>query len=243
MKRILILVAVLFAAISVRAQAPSLGAHCNVVDTGNNTYACAMGTTTTGSTFVCGVWFNNASSTATIADNKSNSYTLKASKYRMDSSSNYYYSWYKYNATGGATTTITVTFASATPGRAHLICTEVAGAITASDPLDQYKAPADFTGTTISMTTTGSVAQANELVLAMGGDASAANTYTAGAGYTQIENTTRAFSEYKAATNLSGTQTATFTVASGGAVSAELWTFKGPAAAPATPTPRQAISY
>jgi hypothetical protein len=163
------------------------------VKAGDLLIACTM-------TYVAGAY--------TVKDNNSNTWVLIAEQgYRTAGVA---YCWYAANAKAGSTT-VTVTANLQTS--IYVVVEEVTG-ITTSSPLDTFGSASASSGNG-SVTTTHSVTQSTEYVLAFFADWESNSTWTAGAGYVaeiQINDSTFTRScllEDKSSTSLSGTITAT----------------------------------
>lgn len=141
-------------------------------------------TTTNGNLFVASTSYCCDTFTS-ITDNNSNVY-VNAIADQADGSGGTIRQDYKAVGTGGAGHTFTVTGASAS-FFATLSVQEVSGA--AASPLDQTAADTDAISTSHSTPSTGTTAQADELLIGVGGTIST-TTYTTdtGAGWTEATN-------------------------------------------------------
>lgn len=161
--------------------------------TANNTSTTAltitMQNTTAGSTIIAAVNINQtAERISSIADG-TNSLTkiTTASGLIGGGAASYISIWYLYNNT--AQTTPTFTFTKSATAGIEVVLLEYTG-LTTTDPLDQV---ARAGGTTVNMDSgnTGTLAQADELVVGIGGDDfGAGEVYTAGTGYGHLEQRT-----------------------------------------------------
>lgn len=138
-------------------------------------------TTTTGSTFVVVACKYGAAGATSVTDSKSNSYTQIGTDYTNGATINV---WKCENGTGGASHTATATAASSDWWWVAFI--EISGAAAASQ--DQL---VDFTNDTSSpftSGTTGTTAQANELILAAlySDNYSGADSWTWGNSFTEL---------------------------------------------------------
>lgn len=147
---------------------------------------CALtwdGNTTSGSTIIVAVCYNNdyAGNVSTIVDSQSNTYTKINDGAVADVNGEL---WYAYNITGGTTPTITITMTDGFDVCA--IAREYSGLLT-TDPLDVSSEGTTSNTTSHTSATTASTNQANELVVAMLAG-SYNSTYTLGSGYSNLAN-------------------------------------------------------
>lgn len=163
--------------------------------TGNNTGASAltitMQNTTTGSTIIAAVNGDAGVERITsITDGTNNLTKITAASGAIGGGALSYVSvWYIYNNT--AQTTPTFTFTKSAGTGIEVVLLEYTG-LTTTDPLDQV-ARAGGTTTSMSSGSTGTLAQANELVVGIGGDDfGVGEVYTAGSGYGHLEQRTAA---------------------------------------------------
>lgn len=161
--------------------------------TGNNTgtgaLAIPMQNTTTGSTIIAAININQTAERISGITDGVNSLTniATASGLIGGGALSYISIWYLYNNVGQTTPTFTFT-KSATAG-IEVVLLEYTG-LTTTNPLDQV-ARAGGTTTSVSSGNTGVLAQANELVVGIGGDDfGAGQVYTTGAGYGHLEQKT-----------------------------------------------------
>lgn len=152
----------------------------NTVTTG------AVTSSASGSTFVIGVSFDAGTTVSTVGDSKSNSYTLAGTTITNGGQKIALY--YSQNGTGGSSHTATVTFS----GTAYpsLFFLEITGAATASFDVTG-SATGDSTSPFGDGASTGTLSQANELIVSLIGSTNAdtAITYTAGGGFTRAQQT------------------------------------------------------
>lgn len=145
-------------------------------------------TTTSGNLFVASTGYCCIAFTS-ITDSKSNSYTDSISEL-AEGAFTRGRQQYKANGTGGASHTFTLTGASA-GFFGTLSVTEVSGAATTS-PLDQTATDTDPLGhgTSHATASTGTTAQANEILIGFGTDSTVGTTYATdtGAGWNELTN-------------------------------------------------------
>jgi len=239
----LIFVAALALLAAFAAAPPQARAQTHVQWASNNTCtyeaACTFtfgSTTTAGNLIVACGGFNTATATPTFSDSQGDTFSSAIAK--INNSSAALVCSYAANIHGGADT---VTCSIAGSGFCIPAAEEITGAAT-SAPLDQ-------TGTALpssaspSATTSGAIAQPNEIVIGAGMDWTAARTWSAGTGFTNVvsvSNSTQcgcaAGMESMTLTAGSGTQTATFSIGSADPTAIAVMTYKGAAAASCTPT-------
>jgi hypothetical protein len=193
--------------------------------------------TTAGNLIVACSGFNNGTNTPTFSDSQGDTFSSAIAK--INNSSAALVCSYAANIHGGADT---VTCSIAGSGFCIPAAEEITGAATSS-PLDQ-SGTALPSSANPSATTSGAIAQANEIVIGAGMDWSAARTWSAGSGFTNVVTVTNstqcgcaAGMESMTLTSGSGTQTATFSIGAADPTAIAVMTYKGASSgAPCSPT-------
>jgi hypothetical protein len=168
---------------------------------------------TAGNMATCAIRFGTTSTTTGVSDSSGNSWTKIDTN--TDTGAETLELWYALNIAGGVKPTVTITSTTSTTIRALL---EEWSGVKTSSALDQHAITGQISaGTTLTVTTAGSTADASELAIGYG-QVSGTTTFTKGAAYT-LGSVIPAGAGAKIATEYrelvsTGTQTATFTVSS-----------------------------
>jgi hypothetical protein len=182
--------------------------------------------TTAGNLIVACGGFNNGTNAPTFSDSQGD--TFSSAIARFNNSSAALVCYYAANIHGGADT---VTCSISGSGYCIPAAEEIAGAA-ASSPLDQT-GTATPSSASPSATTSGAIAQGNEIVIGSGMDWTGARSWTAGTGFNNsvsIRNSScgcSAAMESMTLTGGSGTQTATFSIGVTDPTAIAVMTFKG----------------
>ncbi len=172
--------------VAVQADVPDLHHSIAVVQSthasGNNvsTITTPAITTTSANLIILDEYFYQKLQGSTTTDSKSNTWTNSIARY--DSTNLGAQQYYNANITGGASHTFT--FNLTTNNFPAIAVTEVSGH--ASSPFDQAATVADNSGTSHTTASTGTLAQANNLVMGFGGAGGSA-TPSVSAPWTQLE--------------------------------------------------------
>ncbi len=139
-------------------------------------------TTSSGSLVILDTYNYDNDNALSLSDNKSNSWTNSVPVY---GSVVYGRQYYNANITGGSNHTFTATKPTPVAPYITINATEVTGH--AASPLDKTGTVDDASGTSHSTSATGTLSQAAELVMGMGGAGSTATLSVSGA-WTQLQN-------------------------------------------------------
>lgn len=249
MKTLLIIIGLLFLSLpasatwtKVQSKGGSGSTRCDTNGGTSTTLACSFGTLpTVGNLIIAFCYYDdfNGTVTATVTDNQSNSYTKRVTSAEEATHGKTTISD-GFAATSSGTFTTTCTFSAATFAVLHIY--EWSGSAT-SAAFDQTGSNASTsTQTTTTVSTAGSTAVANELVMAGHTWGGAGAVPVAGTGFTLGESTTitgttvyAGVEEYSTLqpSNSPGTQTATLTIGNTqpSGYSAGIATYKPPTAA------------
>ncbi len=183
--------------------------------------------TTAGNLIVACGGFNNGTSAPTFSDSQGDTFTSGVARFNNGSAALVCY--YAANIHGGADT---VTCSISGSGYCIPAAEEITGAA-ASSPLDQT-GTATPSSASPSATTSGAIAQGNEIVIGSGMDWSAGRTWTAGTGFSNSVSVLNSSScgcsagmESLTLTSGSGTQTVTFSIGASDPTAIAVMTFKG----------------
>lgn len=160
----------------------ALGSHAvnHTTSAATSLSTSGVSTTASGSTFVIGVRGGGGNLTG-VTDNKSNSYTQIGTTQIFNS---YTSLWYCSNGNGGAGHTATANYSAS--GTHIIFFAEITGA--AASSFDQYAEEGEGSGQPHAVTT-GTLSQADELVISLYGNGSTVTNevYVCSTGYTDID--------------------------------------------------------
>ena len=182
---------------------------------------------TAGSLLICAIRGGTAAATFSVTDNNANTWHEIPSSPQADGGTDDVDLWYAANANAGATT-VTVTITQIGTHTTRYVIEEYSGVATVS-PLDQKNTSGSPSGSNMSVSTGGTLAQANELALTtMETGTAGTNTlptgYTAGTSDAAAPNT-RIQTAWRQAGSAGSTEAVTWQFSAGTVAAAIIATF------------------